>query len=116
LFILLVHKRDWDMDTHANHVPLRFAVCNLYQGDRLTSYPGGAVWDVSLSTGMKYRAFPVEFALLREKFAKLQLPEEPDWIRLGRVHHQSTRPRGRNWHPAKEYLLRSGAFDMASER
>ena len=116
LFILLVHKRDWDTDTHASHIPLRFAVCNLYEGERLNSYPGGAIWDVNLNSGIKHKAFPLEFALLREKLAKLKLPEEADWIRLGRVHHQSTRPRGRNWHTTKEYLLRSNTPQHVDDR
>ena len=94
------------MDEHASHTPLHLAVCNLYDAERLTSYPGGATWDVNLRTNMKYKTYPKEFAFLREKLAKLQIPEEPDWIRLGRVHHQSTRARGRNWHPTPEYLFR----------
>ena len=103
MFVLVAYKEEWFEEDHSQHTPLRFAICNLYKGERMTSYPGGAIWDVNLVKDIKHRAYPVEFARLREKLAALKIKGERDMIRLGRVHHQSTRARGRSWHPIPEY-------------
>ena len=97
---MLVHMNVVD---HEQHTPLRLAVCNLYECEALTTYAGGGCWDVDTRGGPKYRAYPVEFAYLREKMVQLRIPQAPNMLRFGRVHHQSMLHRGRQWKRAPQY-------------
>ena len=57
------------------------------------SFAGGGTWDVDKHSDFKFRAYPVEFANLREKLTIFQPKSISNVARFNRFFRQSTVPR-----------------------
>ena len=109
LFVMIAYPMIWDKPSctipEDERIPIRLAICNLYNAHRLTAYPGAGVWDVNIRADKAYHAFPVEFGLLQEKLLHMTMKDKHgmEMTRLCRCNHQSMRARGRNWRWAPSY-------------
>lgn len=76
LFVLLVlPKERSEGEPIPDTTPLRLAVCNLFEPERMVAYPGAGVWDVpdmeqpATEGGQPLQVYGVEAACLVEKLA-----------------------------------------------